>query len=173
MNAMLSFSHQLQQRARLSPLGQRWQQLPPRDRFALLGLGFFLLMALIYLALWQPLQRDLQQSRDWYSQQRDLHAYLLAHADEARQLAGNPQQQIDAEALHGVVTRSAQERGLSIERVDSDASGVQVKLALAPFANVLAWLQQLHSQGVNFADVSLERGDNGNVLTRLSLTAGG
>ena len=104
---MLSFSHQLQQRARLSPLGQRWQQLPPRDRFALLGLGFFLLMALIYLALWQPLQRDLQQSRDWYSQQRDLYAYLLAHADEARQLAGNPQQQIDAEALHGVVTRSA------------------------------------------------------------------
>lgn len=170
---MLSFSHQLQQRARLSPLGQRWQQLPPRDRFALLGLGFFLLMALIYLALWQPLQRDLQQSRDWYSQQRNLYAYLLAHADEARQLAGNPQQQIDAEALHGVVTRSAQERGLSIERVDSDASGVQVKLALAPFANVLAWLQQLHSQGVNFADVSLERGDNGNVLTRLSLTAGG
>ena len=170
---MLSFSHQLQQRARLSPLGQRWQQLPPRDRFALLGLGFFLLMALIYLALWQPLQRDLQQSRDWYSQQRDLYAYLLAHADEARQLAGNPQQQIDAEALHGVVTRSAQERGLSIERVDSDASGVQVNLALAPFANVLAWLQQLHSQGVNFADVSLERGDNGNVLTRLSLTAGG
>ena len=170
---MLSFSHQLQQRARLSPLGQRWQQLPPRDRFALLGLGFFLLMALIYLALWQPLQRDLQQSRDWYSQQRDLYAYLLAHADEARQLAGNPQQQIDAEALHGVVTRSAQERGLSIERVDSDATGVQVNLAPAPFANLLAWLQQLHSQGVNFADVSLERGDNGNVLTRLSLTAGG
>ena len=170
---MLSFSHQLQQRARLSPLGQRWQQLPPRDRFALLGLGFFLLMALIYLALWQPLQRDLQQSRDWYSQQRNLYAYLLAHADEARQLAGNPQQQIDAEALHGVVTRSAQERGLSIERVDSDASGVQVNLALAPFANVLAWLQQLHSQGVHFADVSLERGDNGNVLARLSLTAGG
>ncbi len=173
MNAMVSLSQQLQQRARLSPLGQRWQQLPPRDRVALLGLGFFLLMALIYLALWQPLQRDLQHSRDWYSQQRDLHAYLLAHADEARQSAGNPQQQIDAEALHGVVTRSAQERGLSIERVDSDASGVQVNLVLAPFANVLAWLQQLQSQGVHFADVSLERGDNANVLTRLSLTAGG
>ena len=170
---MLSFSHQLQQRARLSPLGQRWQQLPPRDRFALLGLGFFLLMALIYLALWQPLQRDLQQSRDWYSQQRDLYAYLLAHADEARQLAGNPQQQIDAEALHGVVTRSAQERGLSIERVDSDATGVQVNLAPAPFANLLAWLQQLQAEGVRFADVSLERGDNGRVLARLSLAANG
>lgn len=173
MNAMVSLSQQLQQRARVSPLGQRWQQLPPRDRVALLGLGCFLLMALIYLALWQPLQRDLQHARDWYSQQRDLHAYLLAHADEARQSAANPQPQIDAEALHGLVTRSAQERGLSIERVDSDASGVQVNLALAPFANVLAWLQQLQSQGVNFADVSLERGANGNVLTRLSLTAGG
>jgi general secretion pathway protein M len=98
---------------------------------------------------------------------------VLAHADEARQLAGQPQQQIDAEALHGLVTRSAQERGLSIERVDSDATGVQVNLAPAPFANLLAWLQQLQAEGVSFADVSLERGDNGRVLARLSLAANG
>ncbi len=164
---MVSLRSQLQQRLQLSPLGQRWQQLPPRDRLALLGLGAFMAVVLIYLALWLPLQRDLQQSRAWYSQQRELHAYVLAHADQARQLAG--QQQIDAEALHGLVTRSAQERGLSIERVDSDATGVQVNLAPAPFANLLAWLQQLQAEGVRFADVSLERGDNGNVLARLSL----
>lgn len=164
---MVSLRSQLQQRVQLSPLGQRWQQLPPRDRLALLGLGAFMAVVLIYLALWLPLQRDLQQSRAWYSQQRELHAYVLAHADQARQLAG--QQQIDAEALHGLVTRSAQERGLSIERVDSDATGVQVNLAPAPFANLLAWLQQLQAEGVRFADVSLERGDNGNVLARLSL----
>lgn len=164
---MVSLRSQLQQRVQLSPLGQRWQQLPPRDRLALLGLGAFMAVVLIYLALWLPLQRDLQQSRAWYSQQREMHAYVLAHADQARQLAG--QQQIDAEALHGLVTRSAQERGLSIERVDSDATGVQVNLAPAPFANLLAWLQQLQAEGVRFADVSLERGDNGNVLARLSL----
>ena len=173
MNAMVSLRSQLQQRARLSPLGQRWQQLPARDRLALLGLGAFMAVVLVYLALWLPLQRDLQQSRAWYSQQRELHAYMLAHADEARQLAGHPQQQIDAEALHGLVTRSAQERGLSIERVDSDATGVQVNLAPAPFANLLAWLQQLQSEGVRFADVSLERGDNGRVLARLSLAVSG
>lgn len=168
---MVSLRSQLQQRLQLSPLGQRWQQLPPRDRLALLGLGAFMAVVLIYLALWLPLQRDLQQSRAWYSQQRELHAYVLAHADQARQLAG--QQQIDAEALHGLVTRSAQERGLSIERVDSDATGVQVNLAPAPFANLLAWLQQLQSEGVRFADVSLERGDNGRVLARLSLAVSG
>lgn len=172
MNAMVNLRSQLQQRLHLSPLGQRWQQLPSRDRLALLGLGVFMLVVLIYLALWQPLQRDLQQSRAWYSQQRELHAYVLAHADQARQLAGQPQQ-IDAEALHGLVTRSAQERGLSIDRVDSDASGVQVNLAPAPFNNLLAWLQQLQGEGVRFADVSLERGDNGRVLARLSLAVSG
>ena len=66
-----------------------------------------------------------------------------------------------------------QERGLSIERVDSDATGVQVNLAPAPFANLLAWLQQLQAEGVRFADVSLERGDNGRVLARLSLAVSG
>ena len=88
MNAMVSLRSQLQQRLQLSPFGQRWQQLPSRDRLALLGLGAFMAVVLIYLALWLPLQRDLQQSRAWYSQQRELHAYVLAHADQARQLAG-------------------------------------------------------------------------------------
>ena len=54
-----------------------------------------------------------------------------------------------------------------------DATGVQVNLAPAPFANLLAWLQQLQAEGVSFADVSLERGDNGRVLARLSLAANG
>ena len=53
---MVSLRSQLQQRVQLSPLGQRWQQLPSRDRLALLGLGAFMAVVLIYLALWLPLR---------------------------------------------------------------------------------------------------------------------
>ena len=171
MNAMVSLRSRLHQQARHSPLGQRWQQLPPRDRLALLGLGLFFVVVLVYLLLWQPVQRDLQQSRQWFSQQRELHSYLLEHAEQARQTLAQPQQQVSAEALQGLLTRSAKEQGLSIERIDSDAAGVQVNLAPVAFASLLPWLQQLQGEGVTFNQVSLERGEQGLLVARLSLAA--
>lgn len=169
MSALQNLSARLELQLRSSPLWQRWQQLPPRDRLALLGLGGFFAALLVYLLIWQPVQQQLQASRNWYAQQSELHQYLLAHADEARQVAAAPLQHVDPEALQGLVTSSAQAAGLSIERVDSDAGGLQVNLAPSAFANLLPWLQQLQSSGVSFAEVSLERGENGLVLARLSL----
>jgi type II secretory pathway component PulM len=75
--------------------------------------------------------------------------------------------------LQGLVTSSAQAAGLSIERVDSDSSGLQVNLAPSAFVNLLPWLQQLQNSGVGFSEVSLERGENNLVLARLSLAVGG
>lgn len=170
MKALQDVSARLQLQLSQSPLWQRWQQLPPRDRLALLGLGGFFAAVLVYLLIWQPVQQQLQAARNWYAQQSELHQYVLAHADEARQVAAEPQQQVDPEALQGLVTSSAQSAGLSIERVDSDSSGLQVNLAPSAFVNLLPWLQQLQSSGVGFSEVSLERGENGLILARLSLT---
>jgi general secretion pathway protein M len=169
MNALQSFSARLQMQVSSSPLWQRWQQLPARDRLALTGLAAFFAIVLVYVLLWQPVQQHLKASRNWYAQQSELHSYLLAHADEARQAASTPQQQVDPQALQGLVTSTAQAAGLSIERVDSDASGMQVNLAPSDFANLLPWLQQLQSKGVAFGEVSLERAENSLVLARLSL----
>ena len=173
MNALGQVRARLQQQISGSPLWQRWQQLPPRDRLALLGLGGFFAAVLVYLLIWQPVQQHLQASRNWYAQQSELHQYLLAHADQARQAAAAPQQHIDPEALQGLVTSSAQSAGLSIERVESDSSGLQVNLAPSAFVNLLPWLQQLQNSGVGFSEVSLERGENNLVLARLSLAVGG
>jgi general secretion pathway protein M len=172
MSAFDELSARLQVQLSSSPWWQRWQQLPPRDRLALQGLGAFFTALLLYMLIWQPIQQQLQASRNWYAQQSELHSYLLAHAEQARLAAATPQQHIDPEDLQGLVTSSAKTAGLSIERVDSDSSGLQVNLAPSAFVNLLPWLQQLHSSGVGFSEVSLERGDNGLVLARLSLVVG-
>jgi general secretion pathway protein M len=169
MSAMQRLRAQLLGQASASPLGQRWQQLPPRDRLALLWLSGFLAALLVYLLIWLPVQHQLQASRNWYTQQSELHSYLLANAEQARQAAAQPQSGIAPEALQGLVTSSAQAAGLSIERVDADPSGMQVNLAPSAFASLLPWLQQLQTSGVVFSEVSLQRGENGMVLARLSL----
>jgi general secretion pathway protein M len=169
MNALREMSTRLQAQFASSPLWLRWQQLPSRDRGALVGLGGFFAAVLVYLLIWQPVQHQLQASRNWYAQQSQLQQYLLAHADEARRVAATPQQQVAPDELQGLVTGSAQSAGLSIERVDSDAGGLQVNLAPSAFASLLPWLLQLQSSGVSFNEVSLERGESGLVLARLSL----
>lgn len=169
MNTLDRLQAHIQLQIRRSPLWPRWQQLPERDRLALLGLGAFLAAVLGYLLLWQPVQQQLKDSRNWYVQQSELHRYLLAHADQARQSPADPQTALDPQALQGLVTNSAQAAGLRIERVDSDASGLQVNLAPGAFTTLLPWLRQLQHSGVGLNEVSLERAAGGQVLTRLNL----
>lgn len=172
MRALENLQANLQAQVRRSPLWLRWQQLPERDRLALLALAGFLGAVLVYLLLWQPVQQQLIAARGEYVRQAELHRYLQAHADQALQAGSQPQQPPAPDALQGLVTRSAQAAGLSIERIDSDNSGLQVNLAPSAFAALLPWLQALQNSGVVLDEVNLERDESGRVLARLSLAVG-
>jgi general secretion pathway protein M len=161
-----TFAAQLQQ----SVLVQRWRALAPREQLSLGLLGGFLLLVLLYLALWQPVQRQLQQARQSFAEQRELHAYLQSHAELARGLSATPVRMVEPERLQGLVTSSAGVQGLSIERVDGDGGGMlQVNLQAAPFAQLLRWFAVLQEQGVEIAEAGLERSDDNQVVARLSL----
>lgn len=171
MNAMVNLKTQLQARASGSPLYQRWQQLPARDRLALQLLGGFLALVLLYVGLWQPLQREVREARDWHQSQRELHAYLQANAEQARQGATAPAAPLDASQLQGLVTSSAQQAGIAIDRYDNDGAGLSLNLAGVPFARLLPWLAELERQGVRLAEVGLDRAGAGKVDVRLTLQA--
>lgn len=164
-----TFALQMQQ----SVLLQRWRALAPREQLSLTLLGSFLLLVLLYLTLWQPAQRHLQQARESFVEQRELHAYLLGHAALARSLSAAPVRAVEPERLQGLVTSSAAVQGLSIERLDGDGGGMlQVNLQAAPFAQLLRWFTVLQEQGVEIAEAGLERTDDNQVLARLSLRVG-
>lgn len=175
MSALASLKSRVQaarSTAAASPLLLRWQQLPARDRLALSLLAVFMLLMALYAAIWLPLQREVREAREWYQSQRELHQYVLANAPQARQQGGEQQVRISAEQLQGVVTSSAQQAGISIERYDSDGSGLSLSLSRVPFARLLPWLLELERQGVNLLEVNLDRGSEGRVDVRLSLSAG-
>lgn len=167
------FNRGLQLQWQRSALAQRWQGLPPRDRLALLALGAFLALLLFYLLLWQPAARSAQAARSAFEEQRSLHAYLQSRAPELRGRQLQPRASVDPARLQGLVTASAAEQGLAIERVDAEGHGaLQVSLQPAPFEQLLRWLQSLQGQGVRIEEAGLERRDEGRVAARLSLRAG-
>ena len=163
----------LQTQWQASSLGIRWRALPVRDRTALLGLGIFLGLVLLYLLLWLPAERRLARAREHFESQRGLHAYLQQRAPEARSVRVQPQSQVDPERLQGLVTATAAEQGLAIERVDSDAPGaVQVNLQPAAFPSLLRWFGVLEGQGVRIEEAGLDRNEDGRVTARVSLKVG-
>ncbi len=171
MKVMTQFHERLRAQAETSQLAIRWRGLPARDRLALLWLGAFLLLVVLYLELWRPAERHLQSARQYFTEQRALHAYIQQQAPNVRQAdAAAPQAQIDPAALQGMVTASAAQAGLSVERLDNEGEGaVQVALQPAPFAKLLPWLEQLNGQGVQVAEAGLDRQVDGRVSARLSL----
>ncbi len=168
MDRVLPFSTQR------AALAQRWQAMPPRDRLALALLGAFLVLVMLYLGLWRPAERRLEQARTYFEQQRQLNAYLQSRAPLARQHRDQPiRASLDPARLQGVVAATAAEQGLSIERLDNEGdAGIQASLQPAPFPQLLRWFVQLQEQGVTIQEAGLDRGDQGLVTARVSLKVG-
>jgi general secretion pathway protein M len=150
---------------------QRWRALLPRERLALGLLALFVLLTLVYLLLWQPARQGVTAARSAFTQERALYAYLQAQAPLARSLASQPQVSLDPARLQGLVTASAAEQGLLIERLDSDSGGsLQVSLQPAAFARLLRWFTRLEQQGVRIAEAGLDRTADNRVAARLTLS---
>ncbi|MGP0172340.1 type II secretion system protein M [Pseudomonas sp. NCHU5208] len=163
----------LNQQWQRSTLAQRLQTLPPRDRLALLLLGAFLLLVLLYLLLWQPAQRQARDARAAFEEQRALYAYLQSRAPELRGRDLQARASLDPTRLQGLVTASAAEQGLVIERLDAESQGaVQVGLQPVPFEQLLRWIETLEAQGVSVEEAGFDRAEDNLVVARLSLRAG-
>lgn len=52
-------------------LRSRWSGLPPRDQRALKCLAGVLLLALLYLLIWQPVMQQVDSKRQWQQQQSE------------------------------------------------------------------------------------------------------
>lgn len=171
MKVMTQFHERLRAQAETSQLAIRWRGLPARDRLALLWLGAFLLLVVLYLALWRPAERHLQSARQYFTEQRALHAYIQQQAPNVRQAdAAAPQAQIDPAALQGMVTASAAQAGLECRAPRQRRRGRRAGgPAAGAIAKLLPWLEQLNGQGVQVAEAGLDRQVDGRVSARLSL----
>jgi len=169
----MNFREQLTVRLSESPLWLRWQRLQPRERLSLGLLLAFLLAVVGYLLLWQPAQQRLAEARSHFQEQRQLYAYLEQNTELARQLAGTTRTLLAPDQLQGLVTQSAQQRGLLVESFDSGGDGsLQVTLPGASYAMLLQWFNELQAAGASLAEVSISRVGDGVVDARLTVRPG-
>lgn len=159
----------------------QYDQLPRRDQQALTVLAIAVLLGVLYFAVWTPAVSFHDEALSERERSAELLAWLEANRDSLRKLSGTTggsansavETPEDGRALMSLVTRSAGEAGLSLQRFEpSGDNAIRVWLEGAPFTDVAGWLEELNTgHGVQIDQASMDRqNDPGVVSVRLTLT---
>ncbi len=158
----------------------QYDQLPRRDQQALTVLIVAVLLGLLYFAIWLPASSFHDSAKAERENAAELLAWMQANQATIQRLGGAGAESgqgasdvADGRALMALVTRSARESGLSLQRFEpSGENAIRVWLEDAPYAEFAAWLERLNSNhGVIIDQAAMDRGDEpGQVSVRLTLT---
>ena len=158
----------------------QYDQLARRDQQALLVLMVAVLLGLLYFAVWSSATSFHDSAAAQQENAAELLAWMQANETTIKRLgsaSGDASQGSvdlpDGRALMALVTRSARESGLALQRFEpSGENAIRVWIEDAPFAEVAAWLERLKSgNGVIIDQAAMDRADEpGRVSVRLTLT---
>ncbi|WP_052451059.1 type II secretion system protein GspM [Pseudomonas batumici] len=133
-------------------LTQGWQNLGPRDRRMLVGLGIFLMVVTLFKGLWQPVQQRLERGERVY-QQRLLLAAEVQRAQPATQRS------TPSRPLSTRLSETVAAAGLELQQLDQDGQSLRVTLSGNALA-LLQWLDQTEQSGAVLQSLSLEKRDS-------------
>lgn len=170
----------LKEQPAVGKLIAQYDQLPRRDQQALTVLIIAVFLGLLYFLVWSPASEFHDRAVADHENSADLLAWMQANEPTIKRLGGSDNAPAegavavaDGRALMALVTRSAREAGLSLQRFEpSGQNAIRVWLEDAPFAEVAAWLERLNSgHGVLIDQAAMDRSrEPGRVSVRLTLT---
>ncbi len=154
-----------------------WMQLRPREQ-ALLGVaGLVLLLAVLFMLVWEPVMQEHRRLQQGLVQQQELLAWMQQSAAEVRRLQAGAGQSRQARARGGqsllaLIDSTAKRArlGAALKRVEPDGSGrVRVWLEQAAFDDLVRWLGQLQQRyGVRVDSIAVDRDEKpGRVAARV------
>jgi general secretion pathway protein M len=155
-----------------------WQQLEPRQK-RLIGLaGLVLVVALVYVWVWEPLAEARAAERERIAQQQALLNWLEGVAPLAERLRrdGADRRDLGGRSLLGLADETARAAGLAGAMARIEPTGddeVRVWLEDADFVTVMGWLEDFsRSRPVQVSQLQVDRAEGeGRVNVRVTLLA--
>ena len=151
--------------------------LQPRERLILLGAALVLLPLLLYLLVWEPLDKEVRTLRNSVSAGQKQIAWLQQASAEARALkAGGAAATADTSvSLISAVETTATQRNLrsALKRIEPQGSDkIAIDIDNAAFDDIIRWIGELQTRyGATVSQFSAARGDDpGRIEGRLVLT---
>jgi general secretion pathway protein M len=160
-----------------SPLGQRmlaaYRRLPDHEQRLVWVASIFAVVSLLVLLLLAPASRYAVEGMRHYQRASTDYHWLLAHQDQAQQIAAARRAAAAHPDLQPTLLASAQANGLQFSRYEDIASGgLRLWLDDVAFADLMAWIDnlrmhyQLHVSGL---EVDAAAGSAGRVRVRVDI----
>lgn len=156
-----------------------FENLQPRERLYVIGGGVVLIVFLLYLTVWMPLNSKVKTSRQTVAQQREDVEWMRAAGEQIRKLGlNNPAQHIDRHrSLLAVVDQEIQMAQLkgALQRMEPEGSqSVKIWINKGSFDALVGMLGKLETtQAISVKSLSVNPTDTqGLVDARVTLTRG-
>lgn len=156
-----------------------WQDLAARERGYLTILGLFLLVIIIYYAIYTPLNDSISDLQSQINYQQQIIQTIKPHVQQikALQTSGKQNNAVSASNLLSTVDSNLKSTGLSIyasEVSQTNDNGVQIKFTNVPFDRTVTWLVKLWQQyHIQVTRIDSQRSKTiGNVNMLLTLKVG-
>ncbi|MBL4606696.1 MAG: type II secretion system protein M [Pseudomonadales bacterium] len=158
----------------LSLISARFNQLETRDQKALLILGAFAALILVYALIWLPVAdktHNAERSRD---AKRSLVEWMQSKESEAMAVSGaqGNKNQTSSAPMLSIINQSAQKNRISLKRFEPEGNAkLRVWVEDVPFNNFILWVQVLESEHqIHVASMSLDNPDqSGRISAKLIL----
>lgn len=120
----------------------RWQHLSARERHLLLICGGLLLIWLLHVLLWQPLQQQRERWQRTLAREQNTVAWMLQQAPRLRQ-ASAPPAAAPSISPASAITQRAAALGITVIRLQPQGKRLAVSLAPTEFTLLIRCLTQV------------------------------
>lgn len=155
MSKVQEITQQIATQAQVQAGIQWYQALSARDQLIVRGVGWLVVLALVFLIVYAPLIKD----------QRSLEGRLDRAVASYNKIAQNAYKFGGAGTSSGpilsVVTQQARQSGITLSRYEQDGKGLRIWVDKVAFDEAIAWLEQLQADnGIIVSQINIERKDN-------------
>jgi general secretion pathway protein M len=127
-----------------SSVGRWFETLQPNERTMVTSLVAFLVIVVLYMAVWRPLNEWSNRADALYQRQIAVLDWMRLHESEAKAAGQRADATRGSGSLLTVVANSAAHTGLQLLRYQPEGSGgVSVVLQNQSFDALIAWIAEL------------------------------
>lgn len=138
----------------------RFTELSEREQKLVLLSAVVVIVAIIYFAIYAPLQNSIVQGKTKLNAQKEALTWVTQNANKAIQLkqSGSGPDSYKG-SLPQAVNQTATRQNISITRMQPQSDDILIWVDSADFNSVINWLQALENMGIKITEADIAEGD--------------
>ncbi|WP_448569429.1 type II secretion system protein GspM [Thalassotalea ganghwensis] len=138
-----------------------WLGLNQREQQLVSALGVFVIIFILYQAIWLPLNQSVEKYQQKIENQQELFTWMNQEIARYQALSGGQKRPVSSGSISSIVNQAAARTGITITRIQPQGDDLQVWIENVAFNVLLQWLEGLaNQQGLVIKNIDLDSGDS-------------